>query len=72
MLYFEIANDGKAIQVSFDEEGAQALVAAIKQVEQAGAHKHLCAPSCGGKELSDQTLSAKKAICEVILAKIER
>lgn len=66
MLSFEVAEHGKTIQVCCDAEGMKTLVSALERIRASGGHIHLCAPSCGGHELNDNTPWSTEAIGEVI------
>jgi hypothetical protein len=67
MLSFNIDNAGKTIQLACDELGVATLLTALEKVRNSGGHLHLCAPSSGGHELSEQTPWGSKAIGEVII-----
>jgi hypothetical protein len=67
MLSFELANEGRAIEISFDEQRMAALIKALERVRADGDHIHLCTPSNGGRELSEKNPWGKEAIGEVII-----
>jgi len=66
MLSFELANEGRAIQIYCDKEGLSTLMKALERVRSSG-HLHLLTPANGGRELSDKTPWGKDAIGEVII-----
>lgn len=67
MLSFELANAGRAIEISCDEQGMAALIKALEKVRSDGDHVHLLTPSNGGRELSEKNPWGKEAIGEVII-----
>jgi hypothetical protein len=67
MLSFELANEGRAIEISLDEQGIVALIKALERVRADGDHIHLCTPSNGGRDLSEKSPWGKEAIGEVII-----
>ena len=66
MLSFQVTN-GSTVQIFCDDEGMATLIGALDKIRPTGGHVHLCAPSCGGKELSDQTPWGDDAVAEVIV-----
>ena len=66
MLYFQIINQGRGIQIGLDEQGKATLIKALDKVEAAG-HLHLLTPANGGRELSEKTPWGKDTIGEVIV-----
>jgi hypothetical protein len=67
MLSFTIANEGRAVEISCDEEGMATLIKALENVRADGDHLHLCTPSNGGRDLSETTPWGGEAIGEVII-----
>jgi len=66
MLSFQIINQGRGIQIYFDDEGKATLIDALDKVETAG-HLHLLTPANGGRELSEKTPWGKDTVGEVII-----
>jgi hypothetical protein len=54
MLSFQLANEGRAIEISLDEQGMAALIKALERVRADGDHIHLCTPSNDGHDLSEK------------------
>lgn len=67
MLSFELANAGRAIEISCDEAGMAALIKALERVRADGDHLHLRTPSNGGRDLSEKSPWGQDAIGEVII-----
>jgi hypothetical protein len=70
MLSFELANEGREIQICCDEEGMAILIRALNKVRAEGDHVHLLTPECGayrGLELSGKNPSGQDTIPEVII-----
>ncbi|HXC30511.1 MAG TPA: hypothetical protein VNV38_21335 [Stellaceae bacterium] len=69
MLSFSIDETLKSvIEIHCDAEGIGLLISALGDLVAARAsHVHLRTPSCGGRELSDETPSGKAAFHEVII-----
>lgn len=67
MLSFELANEGRAVEISCDEQGMTALIKALERVRAKGDHIHLCTPSNGGRDLSEKNPWGGAAIGEVII-----
>ena len=66
VLSFELANEGRAIQIHCDKEGLATLTTALERVRTSG-HLHLRTPANGGRELSEKNPWGKEAIGEVII-----
>jgi hypothetical protein len=66
MLSFELANEGRAIQIYCDSEGLATLAKALEQVRSSG-HLRLLTAANGGRELSEKNPGADDAIGEVII-----
>lgn len=69
MLSFEIAREGRAIQICCDDTGIDTLVAVLQKLRGSGRHVHLWAPSFGmpSPELNDEGPFGTKAVAEVII-----
>lgn len=67
MLSFNLADEGKTVEISCDEEGMAKLIKALERVRAQGDHIHLCTPSNGGRELDEKNPWGQEAIGEVIL-----
>ncbi len=70
MLSFELANEGRGIQIYCDEEGMATLVRALEKVRSGGDHLHLLTPSNGGRrglDLSEKNPWGGDTIPEVII-----
>lgn len=67
MLSFQIANSGRAVEISCDEEGMAIFIRALEKARADGDHLHLRTPSNGGHDLSEQSPWGQKAIDEVII-----
>jgi hypothetical protein len=67
MLSFELANEGRAVEISCDEQGMTALIKALERVRAQGDHIHLCTPSNGGRDLDEKNPWGGEAIGEVII-----
>ena len=67
MLSFQLANEGRAVEISIDEQGMVVLVRMLERVRADRDHLHFRTPSNGGRELSEKTPWGKDAIGEVII-----
>jgi hypothetical protein len=67
MLSFQIINSGRGIQICCDNQGMATLIGALEKIRPTGGHVHLCTPSNGGRELSEQTPQGEETIGEVII-----
>jgi hypothetical protein len=69
MLSFQIADEGKSIQIDCDKVGLAALISELQRLqEDDSGHVHLRAPSVGGSLLSDKTPWGKAAAGEVVIS----
>jgi hypothetical protein len=67
MLSFQLANEGREIQIECDEQGMNTLIGALEKIRYKGGHVHLRTPSNGGRELSEKTPWGDDAIGEVVI-----
>lgn len=67
MLFFQIINQGRGIQIGCDDQGMAALISALEKIRPAGGHVHLRTPSNGGRALNEKTPWGKETIGEVII-----
>ena len=67
MLSFELANEGRAIQIFCDQQGLAAFIAAVEKARKDGDHIHLRTPADSGRDLSATNPSGHRAIPEVVL-----
>jgi hypothetical protein len=65
-LSFTLTDQGKAIQINCDNDGLDALIAALQEARAAG-HLHLRSPGNGGRLLDEQDPWGNPAIGEVIV-----
>lgn len=69
MLSFQIRPwfNSQAIQIGLDDAGIDLLIETLNSLRGTGSHRHLCAPSAGGHELTDTTPFGEPAVGEVII-----
>jgi hypothetical protein len=71
MLSFELAQHPgckQHIQIYCDNDGLTSLIETLVKFQQSGdSHIPLCAPSAGGKMLSDKTPFGNEAIGEIVI-----
>lgn len=70
MLGFQLADEGRAIQIYCDEEGMAVLIRALEKLRADGGHVHLRTRSDGasrGFELSEKDPWGRNTIPEVII-----
>jgi hypothetical protein len=67
MLSFSLADEGRTVEISCDEEGMAKLIKALEEVRADGDHIHLRTPADGGRDLNEKTPWGKDAIYEVVL-----
>lgn len=67
MLSFSLADEGRTIEISCDQEGMAKLINALERVRADGNHIHLLTPADGGRDLDDKTPWGTEAIYEVVL-----
>lgn len=53
MLSFEVKSD--EIQIYCDQKGLESLIKALERLRRDGDHIHLNSPSCGGRDIDDNT-----------------
>jgi hypothetical protein len=67
MLSFDLANEGRAVEISCDEQGMATLIKALEKVRANGDHVHLLTPENGGRGLDAINPWGKQALGEVII-----
>jgi hypothetical protein len=67
MLSFNLAAEGKTVEISCDEEGMAKLIKALERVRADRDHIHIRTPANGGRDLDEKTPWGQEAIGEVIL-----
>lgn len=70
MLGFQLTDEGRAIQIHCDQEGAATLIRALDKLRTGGGHVHLRTRANGasrGLELSEKDPWGRDTIAEVII-----